>query len=170
MVGLPKVNARSFVRDRIVSKIIDVSIFDRRGIKDNVALEVTSSGKNTTHRRPGRRHLPLPPCPCFCSCQASSFSPRLFSFLRTYVHFFSSVTRSIRLNVLVDRRNSQRDPATYLLICASSPLPWSFLPRVLPPLQITTYIYSLYGGTHEEDESELGRTKKDRPIVRRCVK
>lgn len=94
-VGLPKVNAKSFVRERIVSKIINVSIFDRTGIKDNIALEVTSSGKNTTHRRPGRRHLPLPPCPCFCSFQAFSFSPRLFFFLQTYVHLFSSVSHSL---------------------------------------------------------------------------
>lgn len=70
------------------------------------ALEVTLSGKNTTHRRPGRRRLPPPPYPCFCSCQAFSFSPRLFFFLQTYVHFFSSVTRSIRFNILVDQRNS----------------------------------------------------------------
>lgn len=90
------------------------------------------SRRNATHRRPGRRRLPLPPCPCFYSCRASSFSPRLFFFLqRSTISalFLPALLHSLRIYM-----KFKTIPGTNLLICASSPLPWSFLQRVLPPL------------------------------------
>lgn len=125
-----------------------------------------NNGKNTTHRPPGYRRLRLPPCPCSCSCRAFSSSPRLVFFLQTQTYTFSlcHTSRFVPSFSVTGEIRNECYSATNLLICASSPLPWSFLPRVLPPLRTTTR--RLFGARAKRE----GRGKQTRPSERKRIK